>query len=75
MLSDSDRQQLLGLMQSPQWRVVDQIADNLAATIESESTVRDSEWETIRATLLKEGQSTGVRKLINELYKYAKNDV
>ena len=66
MLAKSQKQQLRQLMQSPQWGAFFQLAEEKCARVESDSVVKDSEWETLKTTLLNEGRVRGVRELLQE---------
>lgn len=54
-------------MSSPQWTGVEDFANMLCDKINSESPVRDTEWETLKMTLLNDGMVKGVRRFMQEL--------
>ena len=56
------------LVQSPQWRIVEELAKEVVNKINEENTIRDSEWETLRATLQKEGKIEGIKLLLSEMF-------
>lgn len=74
MISSGERKQILQLLQSPQWQTVERFAQILTDSIRSDSVVAETEWETIKKTLLREGQEQGIKRLIQELYTIAKNE-
>lgn len=75
MIAKTDRTLLKLLFQSPQWRVVEQVATELVNKLKTDSVVRDSEWETLKIALLNEGQVRGIKSLLQELFDQAqKND-
>lgn len=73
MITESDRAKLLQIIQSPQWAIVEQIANSLCDKISYESVVRDTEWGTISESLLNEGQVRGIKRFIQELYTNVQN--
>lgn len=74
MISKQDKSLLKNLFQSPQWRLVEQIASDLVLKWRSESCVRDSEWETVKTLLINEGQSRGVKSLLQEILDQAQHE-
>lgn len=73
MIDDNQRAQLLALLQSPQWRVIDQIQQDFCDKIQYESKLQDNEWETLKKLIGDEGQVAGIKRFIKELYKEASN--
>jgi len=73
MIGNQDKSILKQLVQSPQWSVIEHLANEVCVKLEGESSVHDSEWETLKATLLKEGKVRGIRHLLQEIYNYAGN--
>lgn len=59
------------LLSTPQWAVAERVAQSLKDKLAYDSTVRDSEWDTLKATLIKHGQVEGIGMFVNELYKIA----
>ncbi len=75
MITKHDRSLLKNLFQSPQWRIVELIANELVDKIKGDSVVRDTEWETLKTAVLNEGQIRGIKTLLQELLEQAqKND-
>lgn len=74
MISKLEREQIKSLLQSPQWQAVELVANRLKDKISNEANVGDSEWETVRNTLLNEGQKRGINRLMQELYDIVQNN-
>jgi dihydroneopterin aldolase len=72
MIGNTERLQIKQLIQSPQWATLERLANEICETLK-ESSVRETEWDTIKATLLQEGQVLGIKKLLQEAYKHAQN--
>lgn len=72
-IAKSQKQQLRQLIQSPQWSAFDQLAQEMCAKLESDSVVRDSEWDTLKVALMNEGRVRGIRELIQETLENAKD--
>ena len=56
------------LVQSPQWRIVEDLAKEVVNKINEESVLRDSNEETLKETLLREGRIQGIKQLLSELF-------
>ncbi len=59
------------LLQSPSWRVVEQVAEELKDQAKEQVGLRDTEWETIKSVAATEGRIQGINAFIQELYKIA----
>lgn len=68
MLTSIEKAQLKALVQSPQWGVMELLAKKMIEKIRDDSVVGITEWDTLRATLLNEGQTRGIRSFIQEVY-------
>lgn len=68
MITAQEKSQIRQIIQSPQWSTIERFANLVCQNIESNSSVRDSEWDTIKATLEQSGQVQGIRRFIQELY-------
>lgn len=66
---DKERQQLKALIGAPQWSAFEQLADRVCKKIQEEKVSHNTEWETLRALLVSEGQEKGIRRLLQELYR------
>ncbi len=56
------------LMQSPQFPVLENLSKELIDKIAYDSKLRDTEWETLKATVFDAGQIKGITRFIQELY-------
>lgn len=68
MMSSQQESFLRNLVQSSNWSVIENLAKEIVTKIRDESTIRDSEWETIKTTLQKEGKVEGIKQLLQEMY-------
>lgn len=68
MISDTQRAQLLQLVQSPQWKAVEELKNELCAIIQNDSKMQESDQATLKKVYLDEGMVMGMNKLINEIY-------
>ena len=66
-LTKLERSQIQGVTQSPQWAVFQRFAELLIQKFQGENCVSETEWETTKKTLLKEGKAQGVQELFQEL--------
>mgnify|MGYP001564357725 CR=1 FL=1 len=67
MISKQTKAQVKALLTNPHWRAVEEVANELCAKIQGQSVIQDTEWETLKATLLREGEERGIRRLLHEL--------
>ena len=67
-LNQAEKSQLKNFVNSPQWLTVQKIQDELIEKIKEENCVKDTEWETARATIEKEAKIMGIRRFIQELF-------
>ena len=74
MPTTGEKEQIRQLIGTPQWATVEALANQLCETIERDTVVGDSEWDTLKKALLDEGQVRGIRKFIAELYKEAQRE-
>ena len=70
-MTDQEKSAIKNILQSPQWKFVEAVAERIIQNIRNESNLRDSEWETAKATALEEGQVNGIKRFIKELYENA----
>lgn len=68
MIDKNEEQFIRHLVQSPQWTIIANMAKRIVDRIKEENTIRDNEWETIRATLTKEGKVEGIKELLQEMF-------
>ena len=74
MISVHEKVILRTLLQSPPFRIVENIAKELVQNIRDQSNLKETEWETAKSVALEEGQIGGINQLIQELYRLAQND-
>lgn len=67
-LTEQEKNRLKLFVTSPDYDIAQKIADSLITQIKSESTVKDTEWETVKGTLTNEGQVTGIQRFIKEIF-------
>lgn len=75
MISRNEKGMCKQLLSTPQWKIAEQIANEMCSKIKEDSVVRATEWDTLQATLLNEGQIRGIRNFIQQLYQEAQQDV
>ena len=68
-LADLEKSQIRSLIFSPQWKAIERIAEDIIVKFRAENTLKETEWETLRDTLLKEGRAQGVEQFFQELIK------
>lgn len=66
-MTEAEKSQIKGLIFSPQWKTIEKVAENLIQKFRGENTLRDTEWETLKDTLMKEGRAQGVEQFFQEL--------
>ena len=69
MITSQQKSAIKQLLMSPAWGVVEQIKNDLLEKIRADSKLKDSEWETLKETILAEGQIIGMERLLNELMR------
>ena len=67
MISKAEKTQIRQLISSPQWRVLELLVKEYCDKIKGDSIVRDTEWGTIQAALMNEGQIRGITNLLQEI--------
>lgn len=73
MITKIERQQLKALMQFPNWVAIENLYNAFLKKLTEDSTVRDGEWDTVKATLIREGKIQGVTEFFQEIYKQVSN--
>lgn len=69
MLTPQQRSSLKTLVRSPQWEIVTYIAEEYIKRVNERSTLQNSDWETLKATCLKEGEVQGIRQFMQEIFQ------
>ena len=72
MLNEIEKNNLKTLLQDPRWQTFQRFVELTKENIRSGSSLRDTEWETLKAVLTKEGQIQGINHLIQEMLLNAK---
>lgn len=62
------------LVRSQNWSVIESFAEKVKAKIREENTVKGNQWETLKATLEKEGKLEGINLLLSEMFLIGSND-
>ncbi len=65
---NTDEQFIRHLVQSPNWRIIDDLAKEITDRINNNSVLRDTNEETLKETLLREGRIQGIKQLLSEMY-------
>lgn len=68
-LSKLERDQIRSITESNQWISFQNFAESIIQKFNSESCVSETEWETIKKTLMKEGKVQGVQEFFQEIIK------
>uniref|UniRef100_A0A7V3N4Q5 Uncharacterized protein n=1 Tax=candidate division CPR3 bacterium TaxID=2268181 RepID=A0A7V3N4Q5_UNCC3 len=68
MLNETEKSQIRSLLQSSQWKTIEKLADLICEKIKDEPISTESEWETAKTVLEKEGQIKGIRRFIQEIF-------
>lgn len=71
MISESERVLLKQLISSPQGRVLESLIEEKKKKYRDDFGGRDTEWETIKATLINEGKIRGLNELYQEIFNQA----
>ena len=70
-LSEVEKSQIRALLNSPVWAAVQHAADDMIASIQKNSMVRDNEFETLKAVFGQEGKVEAIRDFMRELFNLA----
>lgn len=73
MLNELEKSQVRGLVYSPQWKTIERVAELVVQKFRGENTLKETEWETLRDTVLKEGRAQGVEQFFQELLNQSKD--
>ena len=68
MISKTERTQIVQLLQTPQWKALENLIHTIAKGYEEEAIILDSEWDAMRSSLIKEGKKRGIQVLMQEIY-------
>jgi hypothetical protein len=75
MLTKGEQQQIKALLQDPKWAVIENQANDLCDKIKYDTAIRNSEFETLKAVFMNEGQVQGIKRFIQQLYKEANEQI
>lgn len=73
MLSKTEKAQIVRLMQSAEWKCVEHLVHNLVEKWKDEQVIHETEWDTIKATLEREGRIRGLQLFSQEIYNCLKD--
>lgn len=73
-LTQGEKIQIRQLLQSPQWKTAELVANQISDEIAYNPKTRDNEWETLKSVLIEEGKIQGIKQFIQELYKLAQSN-
>lgn len=62
------KSQIRALLQSPIWMELEDLKKELIDKIAYDSKLRDTEWETLKATVFDAGQVEGINRFFKELF-------
>ena len=68
-LTEQQKSSLKMLLQSPQWKIVESIQEEMVRQITLNSSIRETTDETLKETYLKEGRVQGIKAFIQELFQ------
>lgn len=69
MFAELEKLQIRGIIYSPQWKSIERVAEMVINKFRGENTLKETEWETLRETIFKEGKASGVELFFQELIK------
>lgn len=72
MLTNEQKNRLKVFISSPDYQIVIKVSEMLKEDIRKEYAIKDTEWETLRNAVHKEGKLEGINKLLQELFTNAK---
>lgn len=71
MITKGEQDQLRLIIQDPKFRLLERLADETCQKIDGSPLNHETEWETIKSALLREGEVRGIRRLIQTYYEEA----
>ena len=74
MLTSVEKTQIRQALQTPQWQTVEKLSHDLCDKLKEDDCIRDTEWDTLKTLLQREGKIRGIRWFIQELYNAAQNE-
>ena len=70
-LNEHEKSQVQSIISDPRWGVVIKISDMFIEHIKQDNLIKDSEWDTIRATITQSAKIEGIKSFVQEVYKHA----
>ena len=70
-LTTGERMQLRQILQNPMWQTVERLATLLCDKISYETKTKESQWDTIKATIGSESEIRGIKRFIQSIYEQA----
>ena len=71
MITAQEKSAIKQMLQSPQWKVIQSMSDELIKGWQNQSKLGETLWKTARNVVRDEGKCEGVRTLFQELFKLA----
>ena len=71
MIPEQEKRFISSLARSSEWHFIEDFAKRIVDDIKEENTIRDSEWDTLKFTLQKEGKIEGIKRLLQEMFNIA----
>lgn len=72
-MTSAEKSMVRQILQSPGWRIIEDMAKEIIQKTRDQSNLRETEWETIKSVAVEEGQIQGINLLIQEIYKTAQD--
>ena len=68
MITQGEKSQIKMILQNPQWQTIERMAGLFCDKVSYESVVRETQWDTLKTSLLNEGRVRGIKDFLKELY-------
>ena len=68
IFTKGERDQIRFMLSDPKWRTIERVAEEVCKKIYAESKIRDTEWDTLKEVLTREGEAQGIKRFLQELY-------
>jgi hypothetical protein len=68
-MSPEEKNQIRSLLQDRRWQAIENAANDFSQRIALSPKLRDSQWETLKSTLVDEGRIIGIKDFFQELMK------
>lgn len=67
-MTTNEKRLIHQLLQSPQYPVLENLKKEIIDKILADTKVMDTEWDTIKKTLIDEGQVQGINRIFKEIF-------